>query len=71
MSATNGKKYEYQADKSSFVSEFQAEYKTSTKGPLALLIQLTRMIRTKPFPLNPDDFLTENKGQIAGLGGGN
>jgi len=29
------------------------------------------MIRTKPFPLNPDDFLTENKGQIAGLGGPN
>ena len=53
------------------VSEFQNEYRTTTKGPLALLIQLTRMSRTKPFPLQPDDFLTENKGQVAGLGGGN
>jgi len=29
------------------------------------------MVRDKNFPLNPDDFLTENKGQVAGLGGGN
>jgi hypothetical protein len=71
VSEANSKNYEYSAESSSFVSEFQAEYKTATKGPLALLIQLTRMIRTKTFPLNPDDFLTENKGQIAGLGGGN
>ena len=71
MSEANSKNYECSAESSSFVSEFQAEYKTATKGPLALLIQLTRMIRTKTFPLNPDDFLTENKGQIAGLGGGN
>ena len=53
------------------VNEFQSEYKTSTKGPLSLLIQLTRMVRGKEFPLNPDNFLTENKGQVAGLGGGN
>ena len=76
MSATNSKNYEYPVETSSpeltsFVSEFEAEYKTTTKRPLALLIQLTRMIRSKSFPLNPDDFLTENKGQIAGLGGGN
>jgi len=44
--------------------EFEAEYKVSTtKGPLSLLIQLT----TKAFPLNADDFLTENKGQAARL----
>ena len=73
MSAMDSKSYDFpaEASSSSFVSEFQAEYKTTTKGPLALLIQLTRMIRTKSFPLNPDDFLTENKGQVAGLGGGN
>ena len=53
------------------VNEFQSEYKTNSKGPLALLIQLTRIIRSKSFPLDPDDFLTENKGQVAGLGGGN
>jgi len=50
---------------------FQEEHNAVTKGPLALLVQLTRMIRMKAFPLNPEDFLTENKGQVAGLGGGN
>jgi len=50
---------------------FQQEYNAVTKGPLALLVQLTRMARVKAFPLNPEDFLTENKGQVAGLGGGN
>jgi len=51
--------------------QFQLEHNATTKGPLALLVQLTRMIRTKKFPLKPGDFLTENKGQVSGLGGGN
>jgi len=50
---------------------FQEEHNAVTKGPLSLLIQLTRMTRSRTFPLNPDDFLTENKGQVAGLGGQN
>jgi hypothetical protein len=50
---------------------FQEEHNAVTKGPLALLVQLTRIIKSKLFPLNSDDFLTENKGQVAGLGGGN
>jgi hypothetical protein len=53
------------------LKQFQAEHNVVTKGPLALVVQLTRMIQDKKFPLNPDDFLTENKGQVAGLGGGN
>jgi hypothetical protein len=53
------------------LKRFQAEHNAVTKGPLALLVQLTRMIQGKKFPLKPDDFLTENKGQVAGLGGGN
>jgi len=48
---------------------FQEENNVVTKGPLALSVQLTRIIRTKSFPLNPESFLTENKGQVAGLGG--
>jgi len=76
VSARNSKNHEYPTadtspDSFPFVKEFQAEYKPTTKGPLSLLIQLTRMVRLKTFPLNPDDFLTENKGQVAGLGGGN
>ena len=29
------------------------------------------MVRDKEFPLNPEDFQTSSKGQVAGLGGGN
>jgi len=53
------------------LKQFQAEHNAVTKGPLALLVQLTRMVQGKRFPLKSDDFLTENKGQVAGLGGGN
>ena len=53
------------------LKQFQMEHNAATKGPLALLVQLTRMVRTKKFPLNSDDLLTENRGQVAGLGGGN
>lgn len=53
------------------LKEFQTEHNAFTKGPLSLLVQLTRTVRNKPFPLDSNDFLTENKGQVAGLGGGN
>jgi hypothetical protein len=53
------------------LKQFQTDHNAVTKGPLALLVQLTRMIQEKKFPLKADDFLTENKGQVAGLGGGN
>jgi hypothetical protein len=57
------------ADKT--LKKFQKENNAFTKGPLSLLVQLTRFIKEKEFPLNSEDFLTENKGQVAGLGGGN
>lgn len=50
---------------------FQTENNIVTKGPLSLVIQFTRMVSRKEFPLNPDDFQTSSKGQVAGLGGGN
>jgi hypothetical protein len=53
------------------LKKFQKEHNAVTKGPLSLLIQLTRMIKSKDFPLNHEEFLTENKGQVIGLGGGN
>jgi hypothetical protein len=53
------------------LKDFQIEHNAVTKGPLALLVQLTRSIKSKTFPLDPEDFLTENKGQVAGLGGSN
>lgn len=50
---------------------FKDKHNAVTKGPLSLLVQLTRIVRSRQFPLNYEDFLTENKGQVAGLGGGN
>jgi hypothetical protein len=59
------------ADINGKLKEFQSECHAYTKGPLALLVQLTRMVRERTFPLKSEDFLTENQGQVAGLGGGN
>lgn len=50
---------------------FQSENHITTKGPLSLVVQFTRMAREKDFPLNPNDFQTSGKGQVAGLGGAN
>ena len=50
---------------------FQAENNIVTKGPLSVVVQFTRMVRGKEFPLDPSDFKTEKEGQVAGLGGGN
>lgn len=50
---------------------FQLENNIITKGPLSVVVQFTRMVRDKEFPLNPSDFKTKKAGQVAGLGGGN
>lgn len=53
------------------LKSFQTENNIVTKGPLSVVIQFTRMVRNKDFPLDPNDFKTEKEGQVAGLGGGN
>ena len=53
------------------LNEFQAKQNAFTKGPLSLMVQLTHAVKGKSFPLESNDFLTDNKGQVAGLGGGN
>lgn len=50
---------------------FQIENNIATKGPLSLLVQFTRMVRSKAFPLDPNDYQTDSKGQVVGLGGAN
>ena len=50
---------------------FQKGNNIYTKGPLSIVVQFTRLVQDKDFPLNPDDFQTSGKGQVAGLGGGN
>ena len=49
---------------------FQTENNIVTKGPLSVVIQFTRLVRDKSFPLDPNDFKTSQEGQVAGLGGG-
>lgn len=53
------------------VSSFQSENDISSKGKLSLVIQFTRMVQEKEFPLNAEDFQTDSKGQVTGIGGGN
>lgn len=50
---------------------FQVEQNVFSKGKLSVVIQLTRFVRGKAFPLDPNDFKTEKEGQVAGLGGAN
>ena len=50
---------------------FQDENNIYTKGPLSLVVQFTRMVSNKEFPLDPNDYQTSSKGQVAGLGGAN
>lgn len=50
---------------------FQKENNIYTKGPLSLVVQFTRLVQNKDFPLNPNDFQTSSKGQVVGLGGSN
>ena len=50
---------------------FQSEQDAHSKGKLSLVIQFTRMVRDKKFPLKKEDFQTDSKGQVSGIGGGN
>lgn len=53
------------------LKDFQDENNIYTKGSLSLVVQFTRLVAGKTFPLDPDDYQTNSKGQVAGLGGGN
>lgn len=46
---------------------FQIQNNIVTKGSLSLVVQFTRMVSGKAFPLNPDDYQTESKGKSLGL----
>ena len=50
---------------------FQKENGITTKGPLSMAIQFTRMAAKKKFPLDSNDFRTGSQGQVSGLGGPN
>ncbi len=53
------------------LKEFQCINNILSKGPLSLVMQFTRMVRDREFPLDYNDFQTSSKGQVAGLSGSN
>ena len=50
---------------------FQEQNGIYTKGPLSLVVQFTRLVAGRPFPLESSDYQTDSKGQVAGIGGAN
>lgn len=48
---------------------FRVNHGIYTKGPLSLVLQFTRLVDGKEFPINPEDFQTSSKAQVAGLSG--
>lgn len=52
------------------LDEFSDRCGVTSKGKLSVVVQLTRVSADRQFPLDPHDFLTENRGQVANLGGG-
>lgn len=47
--------------------EFKKKNKIHTKGPLAVVLFITRKAKQSKFPMNPDDLKAESAGQVAGL----
>lgn len=52
------------------LEEFDAVHIGRSKGALSLAVILTRVAKSKSFPLRSEDFETPGGGQVAGLGGG-
>lgn len=64
-----GKKSIDAAELDARLRSFAKENTVSGKGPLSVLLILTRAAKSKIPPYNETDFLTRKGGQVAGLGG--
>lgn len=53
------------------LDDFKYAKKITTKGSLAIVLQLTRAFSKDELPIDPTKYVTEKQGQVAGLGGGN
>lgn len=53
------------------LDSFRDEKKITSKGSLSVVVQLTRMFSADELPIEPSDYVTDNEGQVKGLGGGN
>jgi len=51
------------------LATFQKEHGVRGKGPLCVMLVLTRRAKAVKGPYTPEDFLTPQGGQVAGLGG--
>lgn len=58
-------------DISNELDDFRFGHKVSSKGSLAVVLQLTRLFSQDDLPIDPKDYTTERKGQVAGLGASN
>src|SRR5665647_1587263 len=50
------------------LKKFTKDFSISTKGPLSVVLVLTRSAQAMTPPFEPGNFLTDNGGQVAGLG---
>lgn len=50
------------------LAAFAEQYEIKGKGPLSVVLVITRNAKSKKPPFSADDFLTEQGGQVAGLG---
>lgn len=53
------------------LERFQSDQNVSTKGPLSVVLQLTRAFAADELPIDPNRYKTNKEGQVKGLGGGN
>ncbi len=53
------------------LEDYSKKNKVRGKGPLSLVLVITRHAKQRGLPLNPDQLLTPSKGQVLGLGKGN
>ncbi len=49
-------------------SGIRQKQRVAGKGPLSVVLVITRIVSKMPFPINPDDLLTDKGGQVKGLG---
>lgn len=50
------------------LAEYAKEQRIATKGPLSVVVALTRLASKMSFPIDPEELLTEKGGQVKGIG---
>jgi len=53
---------------SDLLKSFETEHKINSKGPLCVVLVVTRTAKKQSPPYSPENFLTPQRGQVAGLG---